>query len=1085
MCKEGWAMLSRCPRFLTARASAAAIAAVTLSSGLALRVPSANAAEMKGAQEIIQAIQEALAGARSAAAQPDAAVQAVEQLRRDLDAFAIAQDDLPAAAATAWLGLWDRAAVLYDRQTLARLAGRGGPLLRGSLLLDPSDSGALAAALAVLPDPDAWPILAERVAARPPPTPANAGADAALHLLVAFLNQDPAAMLVTLDRYGARIDDLKDWQRDSARQRLATLRGHAEALGAGRTSDLVARFEQTIAAQKGAAVLTRSLRVPELVGLAGEAKAEALLREALAIPGVRLTIPGQGATLALAQRVALSLAGTLKTPQWELVDSPAAWELYEAMAKQFPTAPDAAAPRPGLDAAFLGRYESYPAQEDHRAAQGREAAALYYLLSLLRRGQPDDAVAFAAQLGQREGFTWRGHAWGGADAWGSATAWVEPAVLLDFYSRLVRQTSPGAEQPWREYALLSTQLGKGEEAVQALEQACAQPGLSSAERTSLQEQLVTAYLAHDDADRAVALLRQEGKEDWRRLPPEERDAALGERLEQGTRLARLGKLLGKPEWIEEGIQVQATVVAGALTELSAGKDDALACSLRLAPSAKLLVENGRYAEAEARLLAVVSATATLWQNSKGDGESVPPFVRANNPLRPVLVQLADVYHAAGRPQDLLILLETSPWWGAADLLHLAKGTWNREEGLLYTAAAALHAVGRDAEAIPILKELLVDSPSNDRAYELLLATGDKDLLAWLDRLYERDRFEERPLIWKAVLQRQAGQLTEAEATVRQALKVDPTDGEQKAGDRARAYTVLADILQAQARTEDAQFFRNLVQAVRLAEQGDEYAAAGLTTRSLGFYERASTVFLDAYCVQWRLAERLYALGDRKGAEAHYRVAFERLPEQFGQVASLCFGCDGVFSAPQSRGIAEEVLIRLEKEGPKRPQVLYLLGMLRQAQGRSREAYDNYRRATAMDPGYLDAWGKAFDLAEGLFLPPAERDAMALTMLRLDPLQRHVTVRLEEITHLQALAVVLRANRRFSVPRPAALLPLPASRTALADAARASPRLRDLLAAGVMETQTGELGRDRVVPRLGEVLVWHEVVQAILSLGLDL
>lgn len=168
-------------------------------------------------------------------------------------------------------------------------------------------------------------------------------------------------MLVTLDQYGARIDDLKDWQRDSARQRLATLRGHAEALKAGRTSDLVARFEQAIAAQKGAAEFTRTLRVPELVGLAGEAKAEALLREALAIPGVRLTIPGRGATLALAQRVALSLAGTLKTPQWELVDSPAAWELYEAMAKQFPTAPDAAARGRGWMPPSWGATRAAPA----------------------------------------------------------------------------------------------------------------------------------------------------------------------------------------------------------------------------------------------------------------------------------------------------------------------------------------------------------------------------------------------------------------------------------------------------------------------------------------------------------------------------------------------------------------------------------------------------------------------------------------------------------------------------------------------------------------------------------------------------
>lgn len=285
---------------------------------------------------------------------------------------------------------------------------------------------------------------------------------------------------------------------------------------------------------------------------------------------------------------------------------------------------------------------------------------------------------------------------------------------------------------------------------------------------------------------------------------------------------------------------------------------------------------------------------------------------------------------------------------------------------------------------------------------MLVSLAGADLPDWLDELYARDRFEERPLIWKAVVQMRAGRLDEAETTIRQALKVDPTDGEQEAGQRVKGYAVLADILEAQKKTADAQFFRHVVQSVRVAEEGDALLDAGLVSRSLQKYEAAEGLFVDAYCVQWRLAERLWALGRFEEANRHYAIAFERMPEQFGQVASFCFGCQGVFEKQQSRSVAENVLTRLATTQGQRPQVFFLLGQLREAQHRYADAYRSFKRAVELDPDYLDAWERLYRLKERLYLPKQESDDIVFRGMELDPWHRHFSGGWETVVDVRRL-----------------------------------------------------------------------------------
>ena len=53
----------------------------------------------------------------------------------------------------------------------------------------------------------------------------------------------------------------------------------------------------------------------------------------------------------------------------------------------------------------------------------------------------------------------------------------------------------------------------------------------------------------------------------------------------------------------------------------------------------------------------------------------------------------------------------------------------------------------------------------------------------LDELFSRDRFEERPLIWKAKILLEQKKLDDAQRTIEQAIAIDPSDGEQGKGSR--------------------------------------------------------------------------------------------------------------------------------------------------------------------------------------------------------------------------------------------------------------------------------------------------------------
>jgi tetratricopeptide (TPR) repeat protein len=691
--------------------------------------------------------------------------------------------------------------------------------------------------------------------------------------------------------------------------------------------------------------------VPDLVGLVDESKADAILREALSKP-VRLYVPEGSQTRALARKIALEQVASLPVPQWGLVDSMDGVDLYEALERRFPGG----------------------GATDERRRSRKGEADVYYFLHLVVKGRHADAEkALRAVAGtntlhipkpavealQRAGYN--------------------EALYGFLHSLLGRHPELRA---WEVYTREAAYTGHSADALALVDELLARKDLADYIRADLRFQRVNALLAADKVEPAVAELHV-----LLAAPPQQNEKGLQARMDAALRLAGLGRILERRDLAESGLSFARAVVDLPSDRERSWRRGELLKSL-FAEQRRL----GLLEQAQAVAVAELKRSAAASKEQYGFG---------NSSERAAIVELAGLYGQSKRHQDVIVLLNESTQWGARDLSGLLaeKDSLGVPAGM--TAARALAETGNSAAALAVVRALIDALPGYDPAYELL-AGLDKDANAYLNKVYARDQFEERPLIWKAIVMSRLGRYVEAESLIRQAIVIDPSDGEEGANDRMRAYAVLADILEARGAKEPAAQFRKAVQAIRISERSDELLRLGLYERAFAGYREALGHFSDAYCIQSRLAVRLMERGRREEAFDHYRRAYELMPASFGRVESHCFGCESVFQGPEQQQIAEKVFSELLAKDPKKPQVHYLLGYLYKERGRYPEALKRFRESVQLDAEYLNAWKHLHDLASRVYIESRERDVARMKLLELDPRRRHVHYELDSVGDLGGL-----------------------------------------------------------------------------------
>jgi|GEM_PF-4681305 len=627
----------------------------------------------------------------------------------------------------------------------------------------------------------------------------------------------------------------------------------------------------------------RESLVPPLVPLLGKKQATVLLRRMFELGVLPSSLDMKdAATKNLAVDLILAEPGLPAGPIWSLVDLERGPQLAARFAKTFP-AEVAEAERKG-DYGWQQAQVFLAARKLMDGAGAAEATAKDVLRFKLLKSEHSSHGKNLIKILRGSG---------------------EDQALFDFSRHLVAE-EPTHEEFWKVLFELDAPLGRTAE-LHRLARRTIRESKQLEVRVHLLDALAFARVANDEMAAAT--------EDFRSLVAARRELCETAKVGSygswqysdaqnahdalrglGSALVRIGKSKEQPDLVKLGHEslwfvhqrmLQARDISDnytATADFTDVWDGALAAIYYIEK------ERGDPVRAEKEILRCMADTRRLIAHQEkkhgyaynGGGQSVYSVQ-----LAPFQSALLGLYHRQDRHADMIKLVEHGPYWRTirfSEMVHEDGST-----GL--PLIEAYEKTGQPDKARELLETLFRCGywAAHDPAYETLLRLVEdtEAALKFLDELHARNAFEERPLIWKAVVLLRQNRVDAAETAVRRAIAIDPSDGDQPHGDRMRAYDVLAEILAKQGRAEETEKLRDIVAAIRRAEEADRLFWDGQKMQAFDAYRQSLRRFDDAYCIQSRLALRLAGAGEFEAAADHFEKAFELMPDSFGRMESQC------------------------------------------------------------------------------------------------------------------------------------------------------------------------------------------------------
>lgn len=913
---------------------------------------------------------------------PEPALTSVGLLKADIERFRDVSATLSSElAAREWLTFVDRLQVL---KTQGKLLENEDMRIRGILEL-----------VRNLPPPASWDALITMIRARPIPDGTTAISAHALRLLAALLSNDVEAQWHEISELDTKLKEMPQESvyiyRYSIEEIVSTL--ERKSRNPERTIRL---FKLSLGrlAKMDTGEMTNDFEIPDLVRLVGEEKATELIEKTLRSIKIPIgNVDGKDTGL-LTQRLALDFISELHVPQWSLVRDENAVTLYEAFIERYPLPtghdPDSDMERDVddsdeiIDLILARRDERMLDRYSYRWAQARDL----YFAQLIIAGQDEKAMAVAKEAANSQ------HP---VSEYAIQNQLMQAKSSMEVFELLHRVMSFHPELGlWTTYLNLAAKVSRLDDAQKLIEATLDTWPKDDERHAALADHLITMFLAAGRPEEGVALIRKKMKADLS-------GSIDSWRPSEAFKLFRLGRLLERPDWVEEALRYGETLM---------NSDDFQRRFRSAYEYIANLIELGRHAEAERRLAELLREVVNI------DEQDSQIAMYGQSTAPEILIKLVRLYHQIGRFDDVITLLDEAPWWGVKDIAKLGNrndiidfmfsvgpdysSRPTNEYPLDYILADALYAKGRNAEARRLTKALVRQQPGYDPAYELLVTIDGPDAIPFLDMMIAQDQFQERPLIWKAHVLRQTGQFDEALETVMRAIAIDPSDGEQGPDTRMRAYAELRDIHLALGNESEAELFRSVVQAIRIGEEADALFNAGLRAHGIAKYNVALEMFASAYCLQSRLAIQLASAGRHEEAAVHYRRAYELMPDSFGRMESHCFGCEQVFNDEYSQGLAEEVFLGLIEDDAERPIVHYLLGYLRENQERFDDALEAFSKVVELDPDYFNAWLHILGLQHRTNVAGELVDQAVINTIRLDPQGRYGELDISAVSDMRLL-----------------------------------------------------------------------------------
>lgn len=755
-------------------------------------------------------------------------------------------------------------------------------------------SGQISEVVKALPSPDSWPFI-EHLLDGSSEQPVR---KLSLMLLLDILQ----AEYKTAEKHLASIEEeLRDANEadsiESIRLELAIRRHDADAIESVLTkkADRLQETPRIYSDFSGP-----SMGIPDLVALLGERRAEKLVTHILLTAKTELVVGDYRAhttaTEDLARKLALRLADRVAWPQWSLASSPEAGTVFQSFAKRFPKVK-------------LGITNSNPP-----SGSTLDVAATYCFVNLFVAGRTEEAKAFGAARNYALGFGWMMSPDPELVDHLVRTAKLRP--LLRLLSELAdKHPDTGLPQFYMALAADNETLASSE---LFLKRILASPGEHYQKDWAIGE-LRTLYLREGKLLEYLSLLSNPLRE-----LPEGFDAGTG-----AERLIAVAGQLHRPDLLKRGLARAMTSFTG----FGYSIDGELLTTL---------IAHGSGVQVEQTLIKALRDAV-----SAKSGGSPPP---AQQEAR----ALAEFYFQVGRYRDVVTLLEKFSGWGVPDLTGMA--TSGDDVSFLYMAAKSLSKVGRNEEAIRILRHDLRIRPDDDADYRLLLDIDPIHSGETIDALVREFPAESRPLIWKAVRLQRARQLTIAGSMIHRAIQLDPDDLDKWGKpSRFKAYEVLSGIEKARHQPSEAARLDSYAAGARMASKAFEFDLIGLSQEAIDLYKKEVTSLPNDFRSRVELGIEEMHYGRVPEGLHQIAEAFRRVPPKYSESYRYAYHYQ---LGPQARALASKALAAQIKTGTHNPDVYAFLGEFENADGHSLPAIQLFEKALQLDPDCLFA-------AEGL------------------------------------------------------------------------------------------------------------------------
>lgn len=308
----------------------------------------------------------------------------------------------------------------------------------------------------------------------------------------------------------------------------------------------------------------------------------------------------------------------------------------------------------------------------------------------------------------------------------------------------------------------------------------------------------------------------------------------------------------------------------------------------------------------------------------------------------------------------------------------------------------------------------------DSLYRALLQREGKASAAFFDALAAYDRFQDRPLIWRAELALKEGDLVKARRLVDRAISLDFADEDQEVENRGRAIEFSARLSRAEGNHAGADRLDAMVRAIRKGGVAETHRNVGLYDDAIRLYQEALNECPDLYFLQADLALMLANRGREDEAAAHFEKAFEQMAVSVGQDEN--YRSDWwLYDSDLACEIAERVFLRMMNEGSENPRLFFNLGWLYHRTGRHEEAYLQFWKALELDPNYMDA---ARMCSRFLIRHPGRTDDRIALLATLENMDSYVHIPKHFLLRTDLQQVWLDAHRIASTPHPLGLPPFP-------------------------------------------------------------